>query len=69
MEQGLHSYSSLILRRLNALITGLAQEGVLEKIAVTKKNRKLSGKQKGQVESVSTVQALRLLDPDKLIKR
>ncbi|GAA5994066.1 hypothetical protein JCM5350_003696 [Sporobolomyces pararoseus] len=65
---GLHSYSSLILRRLNALITGLAQEGVLEKIAVTKKNRKLSGKQKGQVESVSTVQALRLLDPDKLIK-
>ncbi|GAA5970358.1 hypothetical protein JCM3765_000362 [Sporobolomyces pararoseus] len=65
---GLHSYSSLILRRLNALITALAQEGVLEKIAVTKKNRKLSGKQKGQVESVSTVQALRLVDPDKLLK-
>ncbi|GAA5911965.1 uncharacterized protein JCM6883_000748 [Sporobolomyces salmoneus] len=65
---GLHSYSSTILRRLNAIINGLAVEGVLEKIAVTKKNRKLTGKSKGQVESVSTVQALRLLDPDKLYK-
>jgi hypothetical protein len=66
---GLHSYSSLILRRLNALINGLVIDRVLEKVAVTKKNRKLTGKSKGQVESVSTVQALRLIDPDKLHKR
>ncbi|GAA6018706.1 hypothetical protein JCM11491_001273 [Sporobolomyces phaffii] len=66
---GLHSYSSGVLRRLNTLINALAQEGVVEKVAVTKKNRKLVGKgaaPKGQVENVSTVQAIRLLDPDKL---
>ncbi|GAA5926196.1 hypothetical protein JCM1841_001152 [Sporobolomyces salmonicolor] len=52
---GLHSYSSQNLRRLNAIITTMAIDGIVEKIAVSKK--KAHG-------NTTTVQALRLLKPD-----
>ncbi|GAA5869579.1 hypothetical protein JCM1840_004467 [Sporobolomyces johnsonii] len=52
---GLHSYSSQNLRRLNAIITTMAADGIVEKIAVSKK--KAHG-------NITTVQALRLLKPD-----
>lgn len=67
--QGLHSYSAVILRRLNAIIHGLTRDGVVEKIAVSKKNRKLTGKGRGQVESVTTLHGLKLIDPSKLHQR
>ncbi|GAA5943039.1 uncharacterized protein JCM15063_006281 [Sporobolomyces koalae] len=61
---GLHSYSPVILRRLNAIIQTLHNQGVLEKFIITKKNRKWSGQKKGEVEKTTTVQALKLLDPE-----
>ncbi|GAA5989786.1 hypothetical protein JCM10908_002322 [Rhodotorula pacifica] len=54
---GLHAATSLSLRRLNSIVTSMAEEGILEKVNVTK--RKSGGNQ-------TRIQAIRLRGPDEL---